>query len=297
MKPWTSDTIPESFSIFDLDQLFDSSIRMDMIEEQLRTRGIRMERVIQSMLEIPRHRFLPSKFIMQSYDDLPIPLGYHRTVYQPYIVALMAESADIQPTDNVLEIGTGSGYNTAILSRLGGSKVTSLESIEELFEEAMMRLANLGLIEEEERAMVEDENREERKERGISHVHKAAKQHHHPLKSNSSNVSRVQLRHIEDLSSGYEEHAPYNVIVVNPPVPDIPSSLFHQLAINGRLIAPMVRNNGIETLSRYTRLDGDTLIEEVILEQRNPYYVNDMLEEADDDRNDDGDAMEESFDT
>jgi protein-L-isoaspartate O-methyltransferase len=290
LKPWTSSTTPESFSIFDLDEFFDSSIRMDMIEEQLRTRGIRMERVIQSMVEIPRHRFLPSKFIMQSYDDLPIPLGYHRTVYQPYIVALMAESADIQPSDNVLEIGTGSGYSTAILSRLGGAKVTSLENIEELFEESMMRLMNLGIIEEEERAMAEDEKRQEN---SSSHIHKVAKQHHHPQKAGSG--ARVHLRHIEDLSSGYEEHAPYNVIMVNPPALDIPSSLFHQLAINGRLIAPMIRNNGTETLSRYTRLDGDTLIEEVILEQRNPFYVQDMREE-DEDVHDDGDTMEESFD-
>jgi protein-L-isoaspartate(D-aspartate) O-methyltransferase len=118
--------------------------RLQMVEEQLRYRGIRDERVLQVMSEIPRHRFVPEALRFSAYDDGPLPIGEGQTISQPYIVALMSENLALKGTETVLEIGTGSGYQAAVLSRLA-KQVYSVEIIPELAESARERLRALGV--------------------------------------------------------------------------------------------------------------------------------------------------------
>jgi len=114
-----------------------------MVEIQLRNRGIRDPRVLDAMLHVPRHEFVPSSLIMAAYDDRPLPLGDAETISQPYIVAAMTEAARVQPGDKALEVGTGSGYQAAILAYLG-ARVYSVERNAALAEKAPERLARLG---------------------------------------------------------------------------------------------------------------------------------------------------------
>lgn len=117
--------------------------RLNMVERQLRQRQIRDERVLQVMSEIPRHLFVPESQRSWAYADGPLPIGEEQTISQPYIVALMSASLELQGTEKVLEIGTGSGYQAAVLSRLA-NQVYSIEIIPQLAETARTRLAALG---------------------------------------------------------------------------------------------------------------------------------------------------------
>ena len=114
-----------------------------MVEIQLRNRGIRDPRVLDAMLHVPRHEFVPSSLITAAYDDRPLPLGDAETISQPYIVAAMTEAARVQPGDKALEVGTGSGYQAAILAYLG-ARVYSVERNAALAETVPERLARLG---------------------------------------------------------------------------------------------------------------------------------------------------------
>ena len=120
-----------------------ASDRQRMVEYQLRGRGIRDERVLDAMARVPRHEFVPERFQAQAYEDHPIPIGYGQTISQPYIVALMLEALALEPTDKVLEIGTGSGYQTALLAELAAS-VYSIERHAGLAQNAERVLAKLG---------------------------------------------------------------------------------------------------------------------------------------------------------
>ncbi len=105
--------------------------RHTMVEKQLRTRGINDQRVLSVMADVPRHLFIPTEHRHLAYDDRAIPIGKEQTISQPYMVAYMTELLSIKPTDRVLEIGTGSGYQTAILAKLA-KHVFSVERIESL---------------------------------------------------------------------------------------------------------------------------------------------------------------------
>ncbi|MCX7796126.1 MAG: protein-L-isoaspartate(D-aspartate) O-methyltransferase [bacterium] len=111
--------------------------------ELIRSRGIKDERVISAMLKVPRHLFVDKSQWKSAYDDRPLPIGYGQTISQPYIVALMTESLGIKKGEKVLEIGTGSGYQAAILAELT-DKVYSVEIIEELGKRADRVLKSLG---------------------------------------------------------------------------------------------------------------------------------------------------------
>ena len=102
--------------------------RQVMVDTQIIARGITDTRVIDALLEVPRHLFLDEAFHAQAYDDNPLPIGEKQTISQPYIVALMTESLELNGTERVLEIGTGSGYQTAVLARLA-EQVFSIERI------------------------------------------------------------------------------------------------------------------------------------------------------------------------
>jgi protein-L-isoaspartate(D-aspartate) O-methyltransferase len=117
--------------------------RRSMVESQLRARGIRDERVLAAMFRVPRHEFVSEEHRDQVYEDHPIPIGEGQTISQPYIVAIMLEALALDPSDTVLEIGTGSGYQTALLSELT-RQVYSVERHEALARAARATLARLG---------------------------------------------------------------------------------------------------------------------------------------------------------
>ena len=108
------------------------------------------ERVLAAMAKVPRHEFVPLELRQFAYVDSPLPIGYDKTISQPFIVALMTDLLDLSPDDTVLEIGTGLGYQAAVLSELAG-RVYSVEIIEELATEARRRLKQLGYDKIEQR--------------------------------------------------------------------------------------------------------------------------------------------------
>jgi len=117
--------------------------RRSMVESQLRARGIRDERVLAAMFHVPRHQFVSEEHRDQVYEDHPIPIGEGQTISQPYIVAIMLEALALNPSDTVLEIGTGSGYQTALLAELT-RHVYSIERHDALARAARETLARLG---------------------------------------------------------------------------------------------------------------------------------------------------------
>ncbi|MEW6220417.1 MAG: protein-L-isoaspartate(D-aspartate) O-methyltransferase [Thermodesulfobacteriota bacterium] len=114
-----------------------------MVAEQLRQRGIRAEAVLAAMAAVERHLFVPERFRDQAYEDGPLPIGFGQTISQPYIVAAMTEAVKPAPGQRVLEIGTGSGYQAAVLARIVG-EVATIEIVPELARSAEGRLAALG---------------------------------------------------------------------------------------------------------------------------------------------------------
>jgi protein-L-isoaspartate(D-aspartate) O-methyltransferase len=114
-----------------------------MVTDQIEARGVDDPEVLAAMRAVPRHQFVPSEYQDQAYEDHPLPIGHGQTISQPYIVALMTESLQLEPGQRVLEIGTGSGYQAAILSEMG-MQVYTIEIIPELAEQARQRLDELG---------------------------------------------------------------------------------------------------------------------------------------------------------
>ena len=119
------------------------SERREMVEHQLRRRGIRDSRVLDAMFAVPRHEFVAPALMDKAYDDRPLPIGASETISQPYIVAVMTEAVRVQPGDKALEVGAGSGYQVAILAHLG-ARVYGIERNPELADTARQRLARLG---------------------------------------------------------------------------------------------------------------------------------------------------------
>ncbi|HTM48678.1 MAG TPA: protein-L-isoaspartate(D-aspartate) O-methyltransferase [Bryobacteraceae bacterium] len=114
-----------------------------MVEEQLRRRGIKDERVLAAMLEIPRQEFVPVELRVLSYQDDPIDIGCGQTISQPYMTALMAQSLELRGTETILDVGTGSGYGAAVLGALG-ARVISIELVPNLAEWASRNLERTG---------------------------------------------------------------------------------------------------------------------------------------------------------
>ena len=117
--------------------------RVRMVNEQLKARGIHDARVLEAMLSVPRHLFVPEPVRAFAYDDSPVPIGLGQTISQPYIVAFMTEALNVGPNDRVLEIGTGSGYQAAVLAELARD-VYTIEIVPPLAERARATLAELG---------------------------------------------------------------------------------------------------------------------------------------------------------
>src|SRR6266852_5537034 len=114
-----------------------------MVREQIESRGVTNVEVLAAMQKVPRHEFVPERWILEAYDDHPLPIGYNQTISQPYIVALMTELLQLRPGAKVLEVGTGSGYQAAILAEVG-AQVYSIEILEPLARTSAELLRRLG---------------------------------------------------------------------------------------------------------------------------------------------------------
>jgi protein-L-isoaspartate(D-aspartate) O-methyltransferase len=118
-------------------------LREMMVKKQIEARGVKDERVLDAMRKVERHKFVPDQQITSAYEDHPLPIGYGQTISQPYIVALMTELCSLHGIEKVLEIGTGSGYQAAVLSVLS-KEVYSIEIVESLAKMSAQRLKTLG---------------------------------------------------------------------------------------------------------------------------------------------------------
>jgi protein-L-isoaspartate(D-aspartate) O-methyltransferase len=117
--------------------------RREMVEAQIRARGVSDPAVLAAMETVPRHQFVPADVRAEAYGDHPLPIGYGQTISQPYIVAWMTELLKLKPGAKVLEIGTGSGYQAAVLGQMG-MQVYTIEIVDELAAQARARLADMG---------------------------------------------------------------------------------------------------------------------------------------------------------
>jgi protein-L-isoaspartate(D-aspartate) O-methyltransferase len=118
--------------------------RLNLVDTYIAGAGIQDENVLRAMETVPRHRFVPSDYIEQAYQDHALPIGYGQTISQPYVVAWMTELLELKPGERVLEIGTGSGYQAAVLAELGYVEVYTIEIIPELADNAAGLLRQLG---------------------------------------------------------------------------------------------------------------------------------------------------------
>jgi len=116
--------------------------RLDMVNDQIKARGIKDKRVLEAMVKVPRHLFVPEPYTKNAYEDTPLPIGLDQTISQPYIVAFMTEALMLKATDKVLEIGTGSGYQAAILAEICDS-VYTIDIFKQLADRAEQTLNKL----------------------------------------------------------------------------------------------------------------------------------------------------------
>jgi len=179
-----------------------------MVDRQIRRRGVTDRDVLDAMERVPRHEFVPSQYRSQAYADHPLPIGFGQTISQPYIVALMTQLLELKPDYRVLEVGTGSGYQAAILAEIV-QEVYTVEIIEALATQASERLARLG-------------------------------------------YTNVRVR-CGDGYFGWEEHAPYDAIIVTAAASEIPEPLLAQLMDGGKLVVPVGPPGGYQTLWEITK--------------------------------------------
>lgn len=186
--------------------------RQEMVHEQIELRGVEQESILDAMRRVERHRFVPEEYLDQAYEDHPLPIGYGQTISQPYIVALMSEALGVETGDRVLEIGTGSGYQAAVLAEMG-VEVYTVEIVPELASQAEQRLKELG-------------------------------------------YDLVQVL-AADGYFGWQDHAPYDAIIVTAAPDHLPQPLVNQLAEGGRLVIPIGPVGTVQTLWRFENVSGE----------------------------------------
>jgi protein-L-isoaspartate(D-aspartate) O-methyltransferase len=135
----------------DRDEAGLAQARERMVAEQIAARDVRDERTLAAMRKVPRHLFVPPEMVGQAYDDHPLPIGHGQTISQPYIVAFMTEALGLKGGETVLEVGTGSGYQAAVLAQIA-ARVYTIEIVAPLADEARERLKRLGYTNVEVRA-------------------------------------------------------------------------------------------------------------------------------------------------
>ena len=186
--------------------------REDMVANQIEARGIDDPAILSAMRTVPRHEFVLPRFLDNAYDDTPLPIDFGQTISQPYIVALMTDALKLQPGMRVLEIGTGSGYQAAVLAEMG-IEVYTVEIIPELAQQARQRLDNLGYAQ----------------------------------------INTLTA----DGYFGWEEHAPYDAILVTAAPDHLPQPLVNQLTAGGRLIIPIGPVGAVQTLWLFEKTNGE----------------------------------------
>lgn len=172
----------------------------EMIKEQLEGRDITDDDVLDAMRQVDRAIFVPEDMKHMAYEDKPLPIGKGQTISQPYIVAYMAQALELEKDDKVLEIGTGCGYNAAVMAQMV-DEVYSIEIVEWLGEQAKKNLMEAG-------------------------------------------IENVRSK-VDDGYKGWPEHAPFDKVILTAAAPDIPQPLKDQMAIGGKLLAPVGRDHQI----------------------------------------------------
>jgi protein-L-isoaspartate(D-aspartate) O-methyltransferase len=188
--------------------------RREMVENQIKGRGISDRRVLAAMEKVPRHLLLDRSLWSRAYADHPLPIGEGQTISQPYVVALMSEELRLSPSARVLEIGTGSGYQAAILAEMV-KEVFTVEIRKGLAKRAAERLKELG-------------------------------------------YRNVRVKYADGYF-GWEEHAPFDAIIITAAVNHIPPPLLKQLKEGGRLILPLGSTVFYQNLTLVTKKKGGDL--------------------------------------
>lgn len=189
----------------------------DRLVERLRECGIQDERVLSTIRIVPRHLFIDEALALRAYEDTALPIGHGQTISQPWVVARMTEAVMQVVPKKILEIGTGSGYQSAILASLG-LEVYTIERIGKLLRQARKRFRQLGI--------------------------------------------KIRSKH-DDGNTGWTEHAPYNAILVTAAAPTLIDTLIEQLAIGGRLVAP-VGTASEQALVQLTRTIDGSITHEIL---------------------------------
>ncbi len=183
--------------------------RKSMVEHQIKARGIYNERLLDAFLKVERHFFVPKSMIQFAYYDQPLSIGYGQTISQPYIVALMIDLLDLKKDNIVLEIGTGSGYQTVLLAEMARS-VYSIERIEPLARSAKKRAEKLGY----KNIIIK-------------------------VGDGTLGWTDRDFSMNENVLSNYEEvDMKFDAIIVSAAAPEMPQKLIEQLADNGRMVIP-----------------------------------------------------------
>lgn len=197
--------------------------RNEMVEEQLIPRDISDDEVLQAMREVPRHLLVPEPLRSRAYNDSPLPIGHGQTISQPYIVAFMTQTLNLEYGDKVLEIGTGSGYQAAVLSHITPN-VYTIEIVEALGKRAKKDLYELG-------------------------------------------YTNIEMK-IGDGYYGWEEHAPFDGIVVTAAPENIPDPLIQQLKPGGTLVIPIGEPGKIQTFMKVTKSESGEIQKERLMAVR-----------------------------
>jgi len=193
--------------------------RDTMVAQQIARRGVKNEAVLEAMRTVKRHRFVPPELESQAYTDSPLPIGHGQTISQPFIVAYMTEAIRPKPQMKVLEVGTGSGYQAAVLAAIV-KQVYSVEIVPEHGKAAAERLKMLG-------------------------------------------YDNVAVK-VDDGYRGWQEHAPYDAIMVTAGAPAIPPPLFAQLKEGGTMVIPVGPPRKTQTLLLIEKKNGKAITKKLM---------------------------------
>ncbi|HFM4208240.1 TPA: protein-L-isoaspartate O-methyltransferase [Escherichia coli] len=217
------------------------SRRVQALLDQLRAQGIQDEQVLNALAAVPREKFVDEAFEQKAWDNIALPIGQGQTISQPYMVARMTELLELTPQSRVLEIGTGSGYQTAILAHLV-QHVCSVERIKGLQWQARRRLKNLDL-------------------HNVSTRHGDGWQGWQARRRlKNLDLHNVSTRH-GDGWQGWQARAPFDAIIVTAAPPEIPTALMTQLDEGGILVLPVGEEH--QYLKRVRRRGGEFIIDTV----------------------------------